>query len=126
VYKPYSAEFLERAGRRLAGALGEEPAPPVHRLARELGCHPATLYRHHYALCREVAARALLEARRRSMERDEALREQVREVMRALKAEGEYPSSVRVAQHMQKAGRMCDPVAQAEWREMLHRLGYKQ
>jgi AcrR family transcriptional regulator len=91
----------------------------VHGIARELGCHPATLYRYFPGLCKVVAERYVLYLRKRSMARDEALREQVRAVVLKLLADGEYPSSVRVSHALDKPGRMRDPVAQEAWRMAL-------
>ena len=70
-------------------------------------------------MCKVVAERYVLYVRKRSMARDEALREQVRAVVLKLLAEGEYPSSVRVSHALDKPGKMRDPVAQRAWRMAL-------
>lgn len=100
-----------------------QPPTSVHGIARELGCHPATLYRYFPELCKVVAERYVLYLRKRSMARDEALREQVRAVVLRLLAEGEYPSSVRVAHALDKPGKMRNPVAQRAWRTALNDAG---
>ena len=66
-----------------------------------------------------VAERYVLYLRKRSMARDETLRQQVRTVVLRLLADGEYPSSVRVSYSLDKPGKMRDPVAQRAWRMAL-------
>jgi AcrR family transcriptional regulator len=95
----------------------------VRGIARELGCHPATLYRYFPELCKVVVERYVLYLRKRSMAGDEALRRQVRAVVLKLLADGEYPSSVRVSYSLDKPGRMRDPVAQQAWRKALKEAG---
>ena len=119
--------FVERAQRRLEAEvqvaqhteLPGQPPNSVHGIAREVGCHPATLYRYFPGLCKVVAERYVLYLRKRSMARDEALRHQVTAVVLKLLAEGEYPSSVRVSHAPDKPGKMRDPVAQRAWRMAL-------
>ncbi|MDQ3703930.1 MAG: TniQ family protein [Chloroflexota bacterium] len=126
--------FVERAQRRLEAEVqlaqhtelpGQSPNS-VHGIARELGCHPATLYRYFPELCKAVAERYVLYLRKRSMARDEALLQQVRGVVLKLLAEGKYPSSVRVSQALDKPGRMRDPVAQRAWRMALQEAGLER
>lgn len=47
------------------------------------------------------------------------MRQQVREVVLKLLAEGEYPPSVKVSQALDKPGKMRNPIAQRAWRMAL-------
>lgn len=104
----------------LRDALLSSPPPAMKRVAKQIGFHPALLYRHFPADCRSIGRRYLEYQRLQRKNRISALCEEVRGIVRAAVAEGK-PPTVRIV-HSKRPGCLADPEVYRAWREIVDEL----
>jgi len=107
-----------------AALTNEEESPPSMRtVSKGLGHSPRELREHFPELCRAISSRYKNYSKVRGEQKQERLKNEVRQVILDIRSQGLYPSSRRVCSLLSEPAAMRDPVIFRFWREMLKELG---
>ena len=122
----FNAERIRDALKAiLAGA--EDPPPALREVARRLGMpEPSALYRRFPELSGAIAARYLKARRLQTLRRQAALRDEVRQVVAALHAEGQYPSCNLVRARLSHPAAFRNTMVQEAWEASLREHGWEK
>ena len=105
----------------------EDPPPSLREVARRLGIvEMGGLYRRFPELSRAVAARFQAARKDRTLRRQDALREEVRQVVAALHAAGQYPSCNEVRARLSHPAAFRNAIAQEAWETSLRQYGWEK
>jgi hypothetical protein len=118
-----------RVKRALEAALAsdEDPPPSLSEVARRLGISsPEGFYPRFPELTRAVAARSSAARRVRTLQRRDALREEVGQVVATLHADGQYPSCNVVRARLSHPAAFRNPVVREAWATSLREHGWEK
>ena len=128
--KPPQVKFdTVRVRSVLEGTLAsdEDPPPSLREVARRLGIvEVGGLYRRFPELSRAVSARFQAARKNRTLARQDALREEVRQVVAALHAAGQYPSCNVVRARLSHPAAFRNPVVRDAWETSLRAHGWEK
>lgn len=122
--KPFDADRV-RAVLEEALQGTEDPPPSMRAVARRLGYSHADLFRRFPDFCRAISARRLAHVQNLGTQRMQRLCHEVREATFRIHAQGDYPSSVRVASLLTHPSHFRHPTANAAWHTALRDLGWE-
>ena len=119
--------YVERARFALEEVLaGEEhPPPSVRQVAKRLGVGDTNLRRQFPELCRSISARYLAYRAARAKEAKQQIRDEVRQAVLKVHAQGMYPNGGRVAALLRTPGTIRHPEALATYYQTLRELGWE-
>jgi hypothetical protein len=105
----------------------ENPPPALREVARRLGMPDASaLYRRLPELSRAIAARYVKARRLQTFRRQDALREEVRQVAAALHAAGQYPSCNVVRARLSHPAAFRKAIVREAWETSLRQYGWEK
>lgn len=100
----------------------EKPFPSMKEVARRLGYQYASLVVHYPETCHAISARYAADLQRQKREREQRLREEIRQIAMRLHAEGEELSPWRLMRALDKPGRLLSPFQREAFYEILREL----
>jgi hypothetical protein len=123
---PLDIDQLRKALERVL-ASDEEPPPSLNQVAKRLGYYEHTqLSRRLPEQSRAISERYRAYRKKKSIQRRERIRDEVRQAAFEIADRGEYPTMSRVSALLGKTSSIRFPETMTAWHEALRELGLKQ